>query len=235
MSKIYVVSYANGRFLDSQKILEKQCYKFGADKVLSFGENHIDKDFFDKNHKILSSPRGAGYWLWKQYFINKVLQEVNNDDIVMYVDSGAYPIHDLKSLPMDDPVNCFEVYGHKNKVWTKYDCFYIMNCIGQKYYEPYQILGGFQIYKKNKISESFVKENLEFCQMYQAISDSPSVLGKNDIEFKDHRHDQSIFTNLCIKYDIKPHRDPSQWGNEVADKYQLDNYPQVFNLHRGVL
>jgi hypothetical protein len=234
MSKIHVVSYATGKFLPFQEILEKKCYEFGADKVYSFKESDIDKDFFEKNYKILSSPRGSGYWSWKQYFLNKVMQEVQDDDVVMYIDSGAYPIHNLKDLPMSDSINCFEVYGHKNKIWTKYDCFRIMNCLEEKYFESYQMLGGFQIYRKNKVSESFIKENLQLCQMYQVISDSPSIMGKNDITFKDHRHDQSIFTNLCIKYNIKPHRDPSQWGNSVLENYS-DSYPQIFNLHRGNL
>lgn len=234
MSKINVVSFASGRFLKSQEILEKKCYEFGADRVFCFKQQDIDEEFYKKNYKILSSTRGSGYWCWKPYFINKVFNLCDDGDIIIYIDSGAYPIHSLKDLPCKDSINCFETYGHKNKTWTKYDCFKIMNCIEEKYFESYQVLGGFQIYIKNKTSQEFVNENLNFCQIYQVISDSESVLGKNDSSFTDHRHDQSIFTNLCIKYNVARHRDPSQWGNDHIEKYK-DTYPQIFNLHRGVM
>ena len=53
-----------------------------------FNTQDIDNEFYQKNIEILKQPKGAGYWLWKPYFINKVLSEVNDGDVVFYVDAG---------------------------------------------------------------------------------------------------------------------------------------------------
>jgi len=45
---------------------------------------------------------------------------------------------------------------------------------------------------------------LDWCQIEAVVSDNANIYGKpNFDEFKDHRHDQSIITNLVIKNNIK--------------------------------
>lgn len=229
---INIVSYATGRFVQSQQILEKQSYIFGANKVFSYSAKDIDKEFIKKNYKILSENRGGGYWCWKPYVINKAVEKIEDGEILIYVDSGAYPVNQLSLLPADNSINCFELFGNFNKHWTKYDCFHLMDCLEDKYINSYQILATFQVYKIDSVSRTFIKEYLQFCSEYQIISDSENKYGNNFEGFKDHRHDQSIFCNLCLKYNIKPHRDPSQWGNMFINYYS-DSYPQIFNHHRG--
>ena len=34
-----------------------------------FNTQDIDNEFYQKNIEILKQPKGAGYWLWKPYFI----------------------------------------------------------------------------------------------------------------------------------------------------------------------
>ena len=46
-----------------------------------FGSNQIIK-----NKKI----RGFGYWFWKPLFLQKILSEVNTNDIIHYVDIGCH-------------------------------------------------------------------------------------------------------------------------------------------------
>jgi hypothetical protein len=54
-------------------------------------------------------------------------------------------------------------------------------------------------------------------------------MGKpNYKEFKDHRHDQSIFSVLTKKYNLLAYRDPSQWGNKDIKTYKSTSfYPQI--------
>lgn len=233
-SVINVVSFATKRFEKSQKILEEKCYEFGASKVFSYKTKDIEPAFVRKNKKAFSCARGAGLWIWKPYVINKALKETQQDEILFYIDSGAYPIADLDNLIFEENISCFEMYDQYHKDWTKYDCFHVMNCTEDKFKIPKQCLGGFQIYKNNDQSNAFVEEYLHFCEKEEniCITDEKSKYGKEVVEFKENRHDQSVFTNLCIKYDIPRHRDPSQWGNNFVDKYE-DTYPQIFNLHRG--
>lgn len=233
-SKINVISFATEKYIKSQKLLEEKSYIFGADRVVSYSVKDIDKSFIKKNKKAFSSPRGAGYWIWKPYVIHKTLSELPENEILMYIDSGAYPICDLNNLPTQQDITSFEMYDQMHKKWTKYDCFHVMNCLDEKYFVQKQRLGGFQIYRNNNTSRQFVEEYLYYCEVQEniCITDEKSKYGNEFQEFTENRHDQSVFTNLCIKYNIFGHRDPSQWGNAHLSFYK-DQYPQVFNLHRG--
>ena len=53
--------------------------------------------------------------------------------------------------------------------------------------------------KKNNTTLEFVKEWYNLSCNYHFIDDSPSIL-KNDDTFKEHRHDQAIFS-LLLKTD----------------------------------
>jgi hypothetical protein len=229
-----VISFATGRFVESQKLLEKKAYEMGADKVISYNEKDLDNNFIKQNFNILKQPKGSGYWLWKPYLILKTLEESNEKDIVLYVDSGMYPIQPLKymfDLTKNDDICLFQVHNQINKIWTKYDCFELMNCNEEKYHNAQQVCGAPQLYKKSNRSISFVKEVFEFCKNEKIITDSLYL--KNFVEFKEHRHDQSILTNIAIKNNVVIYRDPSQYGNDFLNQYSNSTYPQIFNLHRG--
>ena len=231
MSKINVISFATDDYRRSQQFLENYSYQNGANKVYSYSINDIDSTFIKKNYSILSKKRGAGYWLWKPYLIKKTFDLLNNGDYLFYIDSGAYPISSLDVLAMNQDITCFELHGLYNKYWTKYDCFHLMNCTESRYFDSYQMNAAFQVYRKNTNSCNFIQEYLELCQDEKILTDCENLFGQNINGFKEHRHDQSVFTNLCIKYNIKPHRDPSQYGNPFVGEYS-DTYAQVFNHHR---
>ena len=38
---------------------------------------------------MLSQERGGGVWLWKYYFINKLINEISENDLLVYCDAGA--------------------------------------------------------------------------------------------------------------------------------------------------
>ena len=78
-----------------------------------FNPNDIDENFKNKNKKILEQRRGAGYWLWKPYFIYKVLLESNDDDVIFYVDAGNIFINDpsflYEKLSENDDIILFDL------------------------------------------------------------------------------------------------------------------------------
>lgn len=233
MRKI-VVNYASGRYLNYQPILEKQAILYGADKVYSFQKKDIDRDFFNANENILNQKRGDGYWLWKPYFIQKILNQLESTDVLFYIDAGCFPVLPLDSLlknSEDDEIISFKVHTHLNRWWTKGDCFRLMSCDDEKYYNQEQRNAAFQIYKISDFTKKFVQEYLDYSKIPEVITDMSNQFKENHKEFRDHRHDQSIYTNLCLKYSVRGHRDPSQWGNEHEN--DNDDYRQVFNHHRG--
>jgi hypothetical protein len=229
-----VCSFATGRFLKSQKLLASKSYEFGADNVFSYNQSDVDSDFIKKNYTILSQPKGAGLWLWKPYIILKTLEKLQENDNLLYCDSGLYPINNLNylfDLTKNNDIILFQVHNHLNKNWTKKLCFSLMSCDEEKYFESEQICGTYQVYKKSEKSLNFVKTWLNFCENENIIADN-KVIKQNEINsYVEHRWDQSILTNLGIQNNIEIYRDPSQWGNE---HHRLNSkYPQIFNLHRG--
>ena len=77
----------------------------------------------------------------------------------------------------------------------------------------------------------FVDEWLRFAAQSSLIDDSPSK-APNYPGFREHRHDQSIFSLLSKKYDIEAFRDISQYGNGYKKSYDNSPYNQIVELTR---
>ena len=233
---LYVINYANSRFRNAQKLNSKTARKYGkADIVVEYSEKDIDKDFYNKNIKILSQKRGNGYWLWKSYIINKTLKKMNDGDYLMYCDSGAYFVNDIHTL-IDEmkkekqDIMCFEI-DTIEKHYSKRDALILMECDKPIFYETNQIEAGLCIFRKCKNTTNFVEEWLSYAQDERIITNNPNECGKENYEgFVENRHDQTVFSLLCKKNNIIPHRDIAQYGNNK--KMENSPYPQIVELHR---
>lgn len=230
--KKYLVNYSNNSHFNSQKENTKSSLNIGGfDDVFSYNIQNIDDEFKLKNEKILSQSRGAGYWMWKPYIIKKALESINDNDILMYSDSGISFIKNIKEIIdiMDDTENkllLFELEDiHPNKRWTKRDCFVLMDLDKEPYLSYNQLLASYILMRKNDFVINFINEWLEYAKDYRNITDSPNECGlPNYNEFIDHRHDQSILSLLGRKYGIKNIPDISQFGTGRRITSQILNH-----------
>jgi len=235
--KKYHINYANGRYLKAQEYCSQSAKAVGFDEVISFSINDIDRDFLEKNIKILSQPRGAGYWIWKPYFIKKTLEKINDGDLLVYSDSGSYyqnsvqPLIDLIKKEKTGVLS-FELKGLLEKTYTKKDTFVLMGLDDPKYSESSQREATYIWLIKNDFTVKLINEYLEFAQDERIITDLASQ-NENHPEFQDHRHDQSIWSLLCKKYDITPHRLISQHGAHLVNDFPNDTYGQIAMHHRN--
>ncbi len=232
--KKYHINYAHIRFFSSQKKNSQSAIKIGGfDESINFKYEDIDEEFVLKNNHILSKPRGVGYWIWKPYIIFKMLEKIDDGDVLFYTDSGCLfkkSVESLiKQLSNEHGMLLFELDSNfENKKVTKRDCFYYMNLDYEPYLSHIQILASFVLMTKNDFSKKFVKEWLDYSQDYRIITDSQNECGyPNYQEFIDHRHDQSILSLLARKYNVKTIPDISQFGN---DRRSLDG--QIINHTR---
>lgn len=244
-----IISYANKPyFYRSQQQLVNSAKQY-FDGHISYHPGMIGKEFYEKNKHILTQERGGGYWLWKGYIIRDALNLVKDGDYVFYVDSGntvidnPQPLFDLVDKEKsgillfenrDGTHNDKEVKGGiwQNYMFTKYDCFKLMDCLDEKYTHGNQIDASYILVKKNNFAVSFFEEYLNYCQDEHVITDTANKYGDNFPGFRDHRHDQSILSLLAIKYNLTLAREPSEWGNYVKSEKYL--YPQIFFHHRGL-
>ena len=238
MKKI-LLKYADGRFLESQKLNAQTGLGIGGfDTAITLGRKNLDAEFCARNQFLLSQKRGAGYWVWKPYIILQTLRHVmQDDDVLFYSDSGAHflantrPYLDICLSHPEKPVLLFELAARMtNRNWTKRDCFVLMDADRQPYLDQPQILSGYIVCGKNRYTMDFFAEWLRFAQDERAVTDMRNQCGlPNYPGFVEHRHDQSILSLLGRKEGVAVAGDPSQWGND----YRAPDLPQIIACTRN--
>ncbi len=177
------------------------------DNVSGFNNSFLDQSFRDKYKEILSEPRGAGYWIWKHEIIDKSLKDLDENDLVVYSDAGSSfnyfaknkffnYIEELNSSEFGNFL--FECESkHKEIQYTSSNLFDYFNVnIESEIAKSTQLEATHMIFKKNKHTENYFRE-------YKKLLDKDPYLitdkyndGDNHHEFKDNRHDQSVFSLL---------------------------------------
>lgn len=179
------------------------------DNIFAYTDKDIiNTDFFKENKEILELNRGAGYWLWKPYLILETLKKMKDGDFLFYSDSGDLLLKGTKNFisrsVLEGKTKIISTSFFIQKDYTKRDCFVFMNCDSDEYWNAYQVEAGIIGFVKNEENIAFIEEWLEYCKNKYILTDYPNACGfKNFDGFIDHRHDQSILTNLCTKYKIK--------------------------------
>jgi len=200
---IHLISYGNKEYEHSkQRIYEEAISTHWFDTVTIYGPNDLDNDFKLKFKDILQQRRGGGYWIWKSYIIKKRLNEINENDILIYLDAGCkinpegkQRFHEYIELlnTSNTGIISFQM-SHIEKIWTIKEAFEYFNIdLDSDIANTGQILGGIRIMKKNMNLMSII--DLEIKTLY----DNPLLFTdyynkKQKKPFKDNRHDQSIFS-----------------------------------------
>ena len=228
-----MINFANSAFRESQRRNRKTGIEVGRfDKVVSYGPRNIDRIFYRKNKEILSQDCGAGYWLWKPYLVVKSLSHLDDGDFLFYCDSGSYfiepiqPLIDICQETRQDVIP-FELQLVE-KDWTKRDAFILMACDTPEYTDSRQRLASFSLWKKSAFSVDFANQLLFYAQDVRILTNLENQMGyPNYPGFREHRHDQSVFSLLTKKHHLRAYRDPSQWGNEESHEYPDSKYGQL--------
>jgi hypothetical protein len=196
---------------------------------VSYNKSNLKEDFKQKNKAIFdmtssgywgSGHRGAGYWLWKPWIILDAIKNMGREDVLFYCDAGCRFLRDagtyLQLCTYSNSVVLFDG-GHQNYKYTKGDCFELMGCTTDEFLYRNQLTASFQIARRTDFAISFYEEYLAYSEDARILTDIPNQIRQNYDGFIDHRHDQSILTNLAIKHNIRLYQDPSQWGDHVRE------------------
>ena len=83
---------------------------------------------------------------------------------------------------------------------TKKDCFVYMDCDEEDYHESKQLEAGFTFWKVCDEAKEILREWLEWCLDEKVGGDMTGFSNlKEDDNFKECRHDQSILTNMAVR------------------------------------
>jgi GR25 family glycosyltransferase involved in LPS biosynthesis len=188
-------------------------------EVVIFNKSDIDAEFVNANKNILDEKRGGGYWLWKPYIINNMLNKIAHKDMLFYLDAKYYftePFINLYTefmkysditLWKNHPNN--PSYNMKN--WCKMDVIDKYKMYDAVFNENFSdCWAGAICLRKTPFIEKIMKEWLNMCCSYENITDSPSVIS-NKADFIEHRHDQSLLGVLVYKYNIELKHFPNKY------------------------
>lgn len=168
--------------------------------------------FYGENQIICSQPRGLGYWIWKPFIIYQRMNEVNDGEIVVYLDAGVETINNLNYIVdrMDRDIFLFGNM-HEHAHWCKRD---IIDLIMPG--APWEVFGkqvqaSAIFVRVNSQTRAFVKEWLDWCTFENGrlIDDSPSL--NNHPEFAENRYDQAILTTLGYREGTALHWWPASY------------------------
>jgi hypothetical protein len=204
----HLVTFADEKFKQKQDALSEQGKSIGF-VCHSYTHDWLKKtEFYEQNKLILDQPRGLGYWLWKPYIILDAMNKAKDGDVVFYIDSGDLFFSEVDGQSITEAIeshltysSClFISYGNHNATWTKKDCFVYMDCDSEMYWNAPQLEAGVSYWKVNVKSKEILQEWLEYCKDARMLTDAENVSGlQNHALFKDHRHDQSILTNIVTR------------------------------------
>lgn len=177
---------------------------YGKDfNIIIFNKSDIDTEFI--NNKILAFKKSE---IWKPYIIKNILNKINNDDILFYIDNQYNFIEDFTNLFFDYmKTNDCLIFKNKLNGTVQYMKNYCKMDVIRKYNISDDVFNsnmelcwsGCIILKKNDNTIKYVTEWLNMCN-YEDITDFPSK-SKNDSQFIKH-NEQSLLSIVLHKYDI---------------------------------
>ncbi len=208
MNNIYFVSFG-GPSPNYHSAVQRICMEANQFHIFTrvFGYTDIylknDVDFWNQHGNFVSTnPRGYGYWLWKSYLCKKLLENINEGDIIVYADAGCTMNLQGKSRLLeyiemckthDSGIVSFQL-THSEKSWTKGDISHYLDA-SHSDMSSGQLVGGIFLIRKCKSVSELINKWYETGCNYKLIDDTPSII-PNHPEFKENRHDQSIWSIL---------------------------------------
>jgi hypothetical protein len=203
----HLITYGTENFNNSKlRLLEEAINTDWFTTVTLYGPEHLSDEFKETFKTLLLEQRGAGYWIWKSYIIKKTMENMNDGDILLYLDCGCELDFKIKNelLKSIDIVKTDKIIGTltcTEKYYNKMDLVEKLDMNKDIYLNSAQRQGGTNLYLVCNETRHLVNEWYKIACDYNNIDDSPSI-NKNIPSFKEHRHDQSIFSLLTKKYNI---------------------------------
>lgn len=225
MTRLYLCSFASPDLKKSVIRFKSQSDKINLyDGIKVYGWKDLSQNKKNQIKKFIKGKKKRlfGYGCWKPEIILNNLEKIPKDSILQYSDIGCHlnlngqkKLEIYKNIASDKGVLAFQ-YFHPNFFLDKklrYQIYYENEFTKKDLLEYFgvtnnleilnseQIWSGTMFFKNDEKTIIFLKKWLEVCNISSLIDDSPS-LEKNQIEFVQHRHDQSAFSILCKKNDI---------------------------------
>lgn len=207
---IFFLTFADKKCAPMLRRINKEAFNSEFfDVIKVYNERAFDKEYRLK-YKDRFKLRGYGYWMWKSYLVKRELENMSDEDILVYMDAGCTINKDgakrfYEYISYVKSTKCgilaFQPKHLIENAYTKADLFnYIGSLNDKNITETPQFWVGSFIIRKCKMSISFVNKWYDLCHNhFDLITDKPSII-KNASNFIENRHDQSAFSILLKPY-----------------------------------
>jgi hypothetical protein len=231
---IHLITYSDDKYENAKKILYKEAKNTGwFDTITLYGPDDLDDQFKNKFKNILKMRRGAGYWIWKSYIIKKKLEEIAENDILIYLDAGCCINKNGENRfnqyiemlnKSEEGIISFQM-SHLEKVWTTKEIFKYFNIdLDSEIANSGQILGGIRIMKKcDKLIKLIELESKVYHDNPLLATDYYNF--NQERYFRENRHEQSVFSIIrkihgsIILYDETWFEGVNKFGRGESLKY----------------
>ena len=200
MTKPVLLNFADACYAGYQSIANYTGRLFGVDdQILSFSPQDIDVGFRRENADILACDRGAGYWLWKPYFLDKALAELPGDALLLYADAGMHFVNSVDPMVKLMDAERLDLLvlgeGFVESQYTKRDAFTLMGADRRAITTTPQRFASAMLLRNTQWSRDFVERYLGYATDRRILTDDENCCGAGNYpDFVAHRHDQSIFS-----------------------------------------
>tara|TARA_B110000977_G_C10972834_1_gene453001 strand:+ start:159 stop:911 length:753 start_codon:yes stop_codon:yes gene_type:complete len=202
-NKLHLISYGDKKYIKAKHRIYNEAFNTKwFYSIKCYGLEDLCVSFRNEFKSILSMKRGGGYWIWKFDIILNKLQEINDGEFLIYVDSGC-TINPKGKKRLKEYIEMFKnnknkiisfQMGHKENVWTTKQIFH---SFGIPENDPIETSGQY-------MATIIIMQKCEaviniFNDCLDKIRKDPLIItdhyNKNQRQFfKDNRHDQSILS-----------------------------------------
>ena len=225
----FFVTYGDKNYSIQRKRIKFQAKKFKLFKnIFVYKKSSLDKSFKNRFSALLEDPKGGGFWIWKSQIILQSLEKMNENDILIYVDSGSTMNLKGKKRLVEyfemlnnstESIFLFRLPGIFEKNWTTKEVFNYFGVSGNNSItDSLQFMGGVLLVKNNKASKKFFKD-------FQKVVENDNNLITNYYQkyqeeyFNTCRHDQSILSVMGKIYGCLALDDESFYFNNPEEQY----------------
>lgn len=212
--KTFFVNYATPDYKDAQTNSCMLAINAGFDRIIPCGPATLTEQFKKEHEVILSQKAGAGCCLWKPRIILDILSEMEYGDFILYMDVTDVFCKEIREFALshlNDHGQFFIQTVHKARNFTRKKCFELMGCDTPEYWEAKHVEAGCIGLLKNSFNILLVEEWLKWCSIPDVVIRTPQPDPNSFEDFQRHTYDQSILSNMVIKYHLGTNE------NSVAD------------------
>jgi hypothetical protein len=263
MGQRVFLTFTDRRMKDARRRLCRQATELGFySAIIGASEAQLDLDFRRRYRTILRPEcKGFGYYIWKPRIVKQVLASLNDGDILHWLDAGSHlnqrglwRLKDYVRLAEEaevgflgfenkPPVNPLHYDGRPlpdNAEYrlTKGDLLDWFGVRDRPEISRTQQIGATTfIIRKCEQSVAFINAwNDVFDGRLHLIDDSPSR-APNELEFFEHRRDQSILSILAKLWRVPTVSVFECWYPSLENCWQpdwdyIDNYPILMKRDR---